>query len=94
MARRVLGLATLLLAVASLSPAHSATLMNTAIRISPALGFHSVSPSVTFSEKHSFNDFHITKQVDKSSPKLMTRTAPSPPTGPLPIPYPNAGAQQ
>ena len=94
MARRVLGLAALLIAVTSLSPAYSATLMNNAIRISPSIGFHSVSPGVEFSAKHSFNDFNVTKHTDKSSPKLMMRTAPTPPSGPLPIPYPNAGTQQ
>ena len=94
MARRALGVTALLLAVTSLSPAHSATLMNNAIRISPALQFHSVSPNVQFSEKHSLSDIHITKHVDKATPKLMTRTAPTPPTTPVPIPYPNIGAQQ
>jgi hypothetical protein len=84
----------LLLAVASLSPAHSATLMNNAIRISPALQFHSVSPNVQFSEKHTMSDFPITKHVDKATPKLMMRSVPTPPTTPLPIPYPNGGAQQ
>jgi len=93
MARRVLGLAALLISATGL-PAHSATLMNNAIRISPALGFHSVSPGVEFSAKHSFHDFNVTKHADKSSSKLMMRTAPTPPSGPLPIPYPNAGAQQ
>jgi hypothetical protein len=93
MARRVLGLAALLIAVTSLSPAHSATLMNNALRISPALQFHSVSPGVQFSEKHSLSDIHVTKHVDKATPKLMMRTAP-PPTTPLPVPYPNIGAQQ
>ena len=94
MARGVLGLAALLLAAASLSPVQSATLMNNAVRISPALQFHSVSPNVQFSEKHSLSDIHITKHVDKATPKLMMQTPPSPPTTPLPIPYPNAGAQQ
>jgi hypothetical protein len=92
MARRVLGLTALLFGVMSLSPAHSATLMNNAIRISPALQFHSVSPGVQFSEKRSLSDIHITKHIDKATPKLMT--PPSPPTTPLPIPYPTMGAQQ
>ena len=94
MARRLVGLSVLLIAGVNLSPAHSATLMNTAIRISPALQFHTVSPSVALSEKRSLSDFHITKHVDKASPKLMMRTVPPPPTTPVPIPYPNSGAQQ
>jgi hypothetical protein len=94
MARRVCGSAALLIAVTCLSPAHSATLMNNAIRISPAFQFHSVAPGVQFSEKHSFNDFNITKHTDKGSSKLMMRTAPPPTPTPVPIPYPNAGTQQ
>jgi hypothetical protein len=94
MARRVLGLTDLLLAVTSLSPAHSATLMNNAIRISPALQFHSLSPNVQFSEKPSLSDIHVIKHIDKAPPKLMMRTTPTPPTSPVPIPYPNIAAQQ
>ena len=94
MARHVWGLTALLVAVASVSPAQSASLMNNAIRISRALQFHSVSPGVQFSEKHSFSDINVTKHADKAIPKLMMRTAPPPPTTPLPIPYPNIGAQQ
>jgi hypothetical protein len=97
MARRALGLTALLLGVTSLSPAHAATLMNTAIRISPALQFHSVSPTVQFSEKHALSDISVTKHIDKGTSKLTTRSAPpSPPAAPtpVPIPYPNIGAQQ
>jgi hypothetical protein len=94
MARRLLGVAALLIAVTSLSPAHSATLMNNTLRISPALQFHSVSPGAQFSERHSLSDIHVTKHLDKTSSKLMMRTPPPPPTTPLPIPYPNSGAQQ
>jgi len=91
MARGVLGSMGLLIAVAGMSPAHSATLMNNAIRISPAMQFH--GPSV-LSERHVTSDFHITKHIDKATPKLMMRTTPTPPSNPLPIPYPNSGAQQ
>jgi hypothetical protein len=94
MVRRALGLTALFLAVTSLSPAHSATLMNNAIRISPAFQLHSVSPGVQFSEKHSLSDIHNTKHVDKATPRLMTQTPPPPPTTPLPIPYPTMGTQQ
>jgi len=66
----------LLLAVASLSPAHSASLMNNAIRISPSLQFHSVSPNVQLSERPSLSEIHVTKPVDVSTPKLMTRSHP------------------
>ena len=117
MGRRLVGLSVLLIAGVSLSPAQSATLMNNAIRISPALQFHTVAPSVAFSEKHSLSDIHVTKPIDVATPKLMTRkrslhdihitkhtdkatpklmmeTVPSPPTTPVPIPYPNISAQQ
>jgi hypothetical protein len=88
MARDLFGLAALLIAVTIMSPAHSATLMNNAIRVSPALQFHPSSPSVEFAEKHSMHDISITKHVDVATPKLMTRTAPKP----VPIPYPATGA--
>lgn len=94
MARRVLGLTGLLLAVTSFAPAQSATLMNNAIRISPALQFHSVSPNVKFSEKRALSEIPVTKHIDKATSKLMSRTPPPPPAGPLPIPYPNMGAEQ
>ena len=94
MARRVLGLTVLLSAATSLSPAWSASLISSGIRVSPALQFHSVSPNVQSSEKHALSDFHITKHFDKATPKLMMRTTPTPPTGPVAIPYPNSGAQQ
>jgi len=139
MARRLAGFSVLLVAVASVSPALSASLINNAVRISPALQFHSVSPDVHFSDqhslgdinvtkptdkgtskvrtrhslsdisvtkhidkgssklmtrKHSLSDINVTKHVDKGSSKLMTRSEPAPPSGPLPIPYPNVGAQQ
>jgi hypothetical protein len=73
MARRVLGPMALLLAVTSLSPAHSATLMNNAIRISPTIQFHSVSPNVQFSERHSLSDIRVTKHIDVATPKSLTR---------------------
>ncbi len=71
MGRYVLGLTALLLIVINLSPARSASLMNNTIRISPA--FHSISPSVQFSERPSLNDIHVTKPTDVATPKPMTR---------------------
>ena len=140
MVRRLVGLSVMLVAVAFLSPAQSASLINNAVRISPALQFHSVSPDLVrfpdkhalgditvtkptdkgtskvmtrkhslsdfhitkhvdtatpklMTRKHSLSDLHVTKHVDKSSPKLMLRTEPTPPTSPVPIPYPNSAQQ-
>jgi type VI protein secretion system component Hcp len=139
MARRLGGFSALLVVVASVSPALSASLINNAVRISPALQFHSVSPdAIRFPDQHSLGDINVTKpidkgtskvmtrrslsdinvtkhidkgssklmtrkrsvrditvtkHIDKGTSKLMTRSEPAAPS-PVPVPYPNIGAQQ
>jgi hypothetical protein len=74
MVRRLAGISVLLGAVATVSPALSASLINNPVRISPALQFHSVTPDVVrFPDQHALGDITVTKPTDKGTSKVMTR---------------------